>query len=148
MSYTPFRKRAVTPATVAIPAIVQGNQAQVAAIELRQSALVPEGYLPTVAISRSTIAAGDADIMDTVATIATIAGPYREIESFESWQQRVRRRTGQLLGPAIPLEQAEYLAKLYCCMLFNPYMDQQEQQQAEAAFKWLLVTGTGEAQAW
>ena len=148
MSYIPFRKRAAASAIVAIPAIVPENQAQVAAIRLRELAIVPQGYMPTVAISRSSVATGNADIMDTVATIATIAGIGSQIKPFDSWQCSVRYLTGNLLGPAIPLEQAEYLAKLFCCLSFNSFMDEQKNWQAEAASKLLPVNSTGEAQAW
>lgn len=128
MPFIPFRPldNQTSPpraATVAKPAIVKENQAQLAATELLPVATVTLSHSKTVAVGSRTVATGNTDRIGTIATLATVAGspPANAILRF-------------FLDKAIPQGTAQGLAWLLDSLPHNPPA---QRTQAEAALHWL-----------
>lgn len=131
MPFVPFspREKQFAPpgaATVAIPAIVQENQAQLAATELLPVTTVTPSHSKTVAVSSRTVATGNTDRMGTIATLATIAGPPSENALLRFFLDR-----------AIPPDIAQGLTWLLDSMPHNPHLSPAQRAQAEASLHWL-----------
>lgn len=134
MPFIPFRphEKHVSPpraATVAKPAIVQENQAQLAATELLTVATVTRSHSKTVAVGSRTVATGNSDRMGTIATVATIAGQPPDL--------RPSTAARFFLDKAIPQGTAQGLAWLVDSLPHNPHLSPAQRTQAEAALHWL-----------
>ncbi len=137
MSYRPFRpseKHFAPPlfAIVATPAIVQENQAQLVATELRQSAtVIAEKTKPpeSVANHRRTVAEKNTHKIDTVATIATVAD--------QAAESAVSHHALFFLDRAIPADMAHGLAWLLDSLPFNPQLSPTQREQATVTLHWL-----------